>query len=241
MDAADSEGLTWGDTFSPMQLLGTEGQGFCSGCNTDCDDFGFEDADNDDIDEDDSVLSADEAAALEELQQSPFVVHRHGSNVTSGSAPQQLHLGSALFVLLSADSAALGLWRDGRLARHKVLTGYTVRRKQGGSQAAFEARGGRQNTAGAALRRRETRRLWRRCAERLDAWEGDVRGCHVLFQSGSVRNWGLLYSCTEPRPPVDRRDPRWRRLALSVPRPRFRSLLAALSHVSWGERRAYDP
>jgi hypothetical protein len=35
--------------------------------------------------------------------------------------------GKQLVVLLSADSAALGLWCEGQLVRHKVLTGYTVR------------------------------------------------------------------------------------------------------------------
>lgn len=42
--------------------------------------------------------------------------------------------GRQLAVLLSADSAALGVWQDGVLERHKVLTGYTVRRKAGKAQ-----------------------------------------------------------------------------------------------------------
>jgi hypothetical protein len=105
-------------------------------------------------------------------------------------------LGSVLAVLLAADAAALGLWQGGELVRHKVVAGYTVRRSQGGAQAAYEARGGRGGTAGSALRRRETRRLWQRVAERLGAWAGDVAECHALFQSGAVRNWGLLYSAT---------------------------------------------
>ena len=42
--------------------------------------------------------------------------------------------GRQLAVLLSADSAALGMWQDGVLERHKVLTGYTVRRSAGKAQ-----------------------------------------------------------------------------------------------------------
>jgi hypothetical protein len=38
-----------------------------------------------------------------------------------------LALGKQLVVLLSADSAAMGLWSEGLLLRHKVLTGYTTR------------------------------------------------------------------------------------------------------------------
>lgn len=40
-------------------------------------------------------------------------------------------------MLLSADSAALGVWRDGEMVRHKCLTGYTVRRKAGIAQLTY--------------------------------------------------------------------------------------------------------
>ena len=40
-------------------------------------------------------------------------------------------------VLLSADSAVLGIWDDGVLLRHKVITGYTVRRKAGKAQLTY--------------------------------------------------------------------------------------------------------
>ncbi len=45
----------------------------------------------------------------------------------SGAAP-----GSQLIALLSADSAALALVRNGEVCRHKVLTGYTVRKNRNG-------------------------------------------------------------------------------------------------------------
>ena len=46
-------------------------------------------------------------------------------------------LGSTLMVLLSADSAALGLWEGNVLRKHKVNTAYTVRKQHGGSQAKY--------------------------------------------------------------------------------------------------------
>lgn len=58
----------------------------------------------------------------------------------TGSCPFQI--GSQLLVLLSADSAALGILEEGRLVQHKVLTGYTVRRKQGKAQLTYERQGG---------------------------------------------------------------------------------------------------
>ncbi len=45
--------------------------------------------------------------------------------------------GRHVAVLLSADSVALGIWDDGLLARHKVVTGYTVRRKAGKAQLTY--------------------------------------------------------------------------------------------------------
>lgn len=50
---------------------------------------------------------------------------------------------NSLLVLLSADSAALAMYSgEGQLQRHRVLTGYTVRRQQGKAQATYERQGG---------------------------------------------------------------------------------------------------
>jgi hypothetical protein len=51
-----------------------------------------------------------------------------------------MRVGRHVFVLLSADSAVLGSWLDGVLDKHKVFTGYTVRRSQGKSQLAHMRR-----------------------------------------------------------------------------------------------------
>ncbi len=40
-------------------------------------------------------------------------------------------------MLLSADSAALAVWKDGAIVRHKCLTGYTVRKKAGKAQLTY--------------------------------------------------------------------------------------------------------
>lgn len=68
-------------------------------------------------------------------------------------------LGQQLLVLLSADSAALAMYSGGALSRHKVLTGYTVRRQQGKAQAAYQRQGG-----GAPLSTCVGRRGWGRPA-----------------------------------------------------------------------------
>ena len=47
-----------------------------------------------------------------------------------------------LIALLVADAAAIGIWRNGALLRHRVLTGYTVRKQQGKAQQAYQRQGG---------------------------------------------------------------------------------------------------
>lgn len=61
----------------------------------------------------------------------------------SGEAARHgFSIGSQLVVLLSADSAALAIYQEGELARHRVHTGYTVRRQQGKAQTAYQRQGG---------------------------------------------------------------------------------------------------
>ncbi|KXZ41914.1 hypothetical protein GPECTOR_244g595 [Gonium pectorale] len=146
---------------------------------------------------------------------------------TPGWPDADLVPADAALVLLSADSAALGVWCGWRLVRHKVLTGYTVRHSAGGSQARYERRGGGGHSAGAALRRAEAARLWQAVAFRLAAWGPELAASEVLVRSGDSRMWASLYELARrPPPPLDPRDGRWERAGVSVPRPRLRDLLA---------------
>lgn len=65
----------------------------------------------------------------------------------------QLSIGSQLVVLLSADSAALALFQEGELARHRMLTGYTVRKQQGKAQATYQRQGGGEHCVAASAGR----------------------------------------------------------------------------------------
>ncbi|KAG2487975.1 hypothetical protein HYH03_013415 [Edaphochlamys debaryana] len=133
----------------------------------------------------------------------------------------------AALVLLSADSAALAVWAGGRLAAHRVLTGYTVRHSAGGSQARRDRRGGSGGgrSVGAQLRRSEAARLWGGAAAVLGGWAPLLRGAAVLVRSGNSRAWEQLYAARPP-PPLELRDPRWEAARVAVPRPRLRDALA---------------
>lgn len=130
-----------------------------------------------------------------------------------------------LVVLLSAEASALGLWQDGVLVRHKVTTAYTTRKVQGKSQLTHERgkSGGGRRSAGGALRARETTRLFDSTCKKLVEWAPLINKCDVLIGGGTVRVWNELYSA-KTRAPMERVDPRWRRVGMSTKRPRMLEL-----------------
>ncbi|CAI7855902.1 unnamed protein product [Closterium sp. NIES-54] len=146
-----------------------------------------------------------------------------------------LALGSHMVALLCADSAALAIFHQGTLAQHKVITAYTVRAKQGRSQLAQQrGKGAGRMSAGAAIRARETRRLFSEVVQRCVVWEADIRQCELLFFSGDVRAWNEVYACRAPAMPVDRKDERWVKVPFHVARPRLSQVLHVFHRLSHG-------
>ncbi|CAI5960840.1 unnamed protein product [Closterium sp. NIES-64] len=146
-----------------------------------------------------------------------------------------LALGSHMVALLCADSAALAIFHQGALAQHKVITAYTVRAKQGRSQLAQQrGKGAGRMSAGAAIRARETRRLFSEVVQRCVAWEADIRQCERLFYSGDVRAWNEVFACRTPAMPVERKDERWLKVPFHVARPRLAQVLHVFHRLSHG-------
>eukprot|EP00850_Spirogloea_muscicola_P002858 SM000011S19036 [mRNA] locus=s11:521842:524216:+ [translate_table: standard] len=149
-----------------------------------------------------------------------------------------------VLVLLAADSAALGIFSDGQLVAHKVVTAYTIRAKQGKSQLKHLRQGGSAGrmSAGGGLRVQEARRFVHRIAEanrpqlssltsKLREWKEEVRCADLIFYSGDILASqdirGLLGPC----------DDRWLRVPMSVRAPRFKDLervFYALNHGKCG-------
>lgn len=143
-------------------------------------------------------------------------------------------LGNTLMCLLSADSAAVGIWEGDVLRMHKVFTGYTVRKQQGGSQLKYLRSGGPGRSTGGKLRVRETQTLFWGAAARLVSWKDSISGCSQAYMSGDVRCFNLLYD-SDVDVPIARKDHRWQRAAMSIRRPRhkdFRKLFNSLSYGS---------
>ncbi|GAX75057.1 hypothetical protein CEUSTIGMA_g2501.t1 [Chlamydomonas eustigma] len=162
---------------------------------------------------------------------------KHPSSSTASITSSKMLLQPCLMVLLSHDSAALGMWDScGNMTHHKVLTGYTVRRCQGKAQDSRQRKGGGQASAGSALRQQETRRLWQDTAEKLIEWSSSIKQCERLYCSGDVRVWNLLYKDARPPALVSRADDRWERVGMSISaRPRFKDLTFVYNKLCVGE------
>ncbi|GAQ88565.1 hypothetical protein KFL_004400030 [Klebsormidium nitens] len=143
-----------------------------------------------------------------------------------------------LVILLTSAAAALCIWEDGQLVRHKVITAYTVRAKQGKSQLNhMRGKTGGGLSVGGSLRMQETARLFIRVNEKLTEWADALEGCGALFHSGPIRAWNEVFSCRDVPCPLDRRDPRWVRVGLSTQKPRLKELQRIcyiLSHGAMG-------
>ena len=174
------------------------------------------------------------------IQLPPVLAHYYSNTSTTAISlaadltKLPLQLGKQAMVLLSADSIALAIWEDDELIKHKVLTGYTIRRSQGKSQLTYMRQGGGARSVGSGIRAREALRLFQAGARQLAEWEEELDEATVLFRGGVDRNWNELYAAKDPAMPVIRDDARWVSVGVGVRRPRLKDLERVREQLSWG-------
>jgi hypothetical protein len=135
-------------------------------------------------------------------------------------------LGRQVVVLIQAGAAALGLFEDGELVRHRTLKRYVVRGSGRAQPAYLKTRG--KSRAGSRLRLRNAKRLLEDVAATLMEWSGPEEPFDRVFRSCPVRTWAELLRESLPfdasgplsRIPLDLRRPSheemkraWRTLA----------------------------
>ncbi|OQR83283.1 hypothetical protein ACHHYP_14917, partial [Achlya hypogyna] len=122
---------------------------------------------------------------------------------------------------------AIFLFRAGRFAGavfqkdkvlvHKAFQRYTTRRKQGGSQSAHDAAGGKAKSAGAQLRRYNEMALQQDISELLTLWKPQLQNCTRIFIGSAKTSRGLFFEKTG----LTSDDPRIRKVPFGTLRPTY--------------------
>ncbi|TYZ68834.1 hypothetical protein PybrP1_011535 [[Pythium] brassicae (nom. inval.)] len=127
----------------------------------------------------------------------------------------------AVFLLRSGRFAGAVFDRDTAVC-HKTFQRYTVRRKQGGSQAASDASGGKAKSAGATLRRYNEAALKQDVADLLVQWKDALASAELIFLSSGKTDRATFFGGKTPALQPD--DARLRRIPFATFRPTFEEL-----------------
>lgn len=146
-------------------------------------------------------------------------------------------LGLELVLLLRAGSAALGLWRDDELLRHKVFKRYVVRGSGRAQRKHLRTKG--KSREGSRLRLANAARLLEDVTTRIAAWQRDEGSFDVVHRGCVDRAWAELFATPAP-PPFAAQDPRVRRIAMHVHEPDHRELLRVRHELRRGSVECCD-
>lgn len=138
--------------------------------------------------------------------------------------------GTIFVLLLQAGACAMGLWRDGRMERHKVIRKYVVRGTGRAQPGYLKTRG--KSRYGSRLRLRNARTLLEETNAKMGSWWEAEGGFARAFASCPVRLWPELFAA-DPAPPFPRRGFHTR-IPMSVKVPSFEELLRVWWHISHG-------
>lgn len=102
--------------------------------------------------------------------------------------------------------------------QHKSFQRYTTRRKQGGSQFTQDASGKYASSAGATIRRAETKKYIELIHTTLQSWRDDIQQCNIIYIFAPSYNKNILFM---PQSVLNRDDDRIRSIPFPVRRPTF--------------------
>lgn len=153
--------------------------------------------------------------------------HPCGSSaISAGDIPANIlqfllpHPPCYMLVLLQVGNAALATIDNGQIIQHKVITKYVSRKKQGKSQINYLKTKGK-SRAGSRVRLANTRLFF----EEVNGWlkKNLNDGPGIILYSATPAIWGMLFS-SKYKSPLEKDDPRLRKIPLDVKRPRFAQL-----------------
>lgn len=141
------------------------------------------------------------------------------------------HKPSFLLALIQAGHAALGLYRNDRLLQHKVIRKYMTRKKQGKAQLKYLKTKGK-SRAGSRIRLANTVLFFEEINQYLNAWK-PAQDTTIIYSCTPVL-WGMLFK-SKTAPPFQKKDPRLKKLPLSIDVPNIDVLKNAAQFSQKGQ------
>lgn len=130
---------------------------------------------------------------------------------------------SYILYLVQAGAAALGCFEKGEAIKHKTLTKYMVRKKQGKSQLTYLRQKGK-SRAGSRIRLKESLEFFEEINRKLTDWKEDISKADLIFYSCPIRLTNELYLAKTPLP-FERNEKRLKKIPFHVKTPNHKELM----------------
>lgn len=129
-----------------------------------------------------------------------------------------------IILLIRAGHAALCTIQNDTITRHKVITKYMVRKKQGKAQLTYLATKGKAR-GGAKLRLAKSIEFFQEIRQKLSEWKEIIDKANIIFYHCSPRLWNGLYKTKSKVPMVfSQKDARLRRIPITTYKPTFKEM-----------------
>ncbi|MHA2304623.1 MAG: hypothetical protein ACXACU_04455 [Candidatus Hodarchaeales archaeon] len=139
-----------------------------------------------------------------------------------------------LVLLIRAGHSALGTVENDEITRHKVVTKYMVRKKQGKSQLTYLTTKGKAR-GGAKLRLAKSIEFFQEIRQKIYEWKEIIDKLDLIFYQSSPRLWNGLFK-TKSKIPIafSSTDARLRRIPITTYKPTFKEIRRVKYNLSKG-------
>ncbi len=167
------------------------------------------------------------------------IVQRHllSSDYEASLEALDDEIGILLVVLVQAGAAALGVIREGQLARHKVIKKYMVRGKGRYQGTHLKTKG--KSRYGSRLRLQMAVEFFLEINQKLTDWDGEDGPFDRVYLSCPVRLANELYGA-KVAPPFGRDEERVEKIPLTVRVPSFKELRRICFELTHGTVQTFD-
>ncbi|WP_051203823.1 hypothetical protein [Hugenholtzia roseola] len=141
-------------------------------------------------------------------------------------------------ILVQAGYAALAYAEEGQILKHKAITAYMVRKKQGRAQLNYLKTKGK-SRLGSRIRLQNTILFFENIHKKLKEWGKVQNSCRFIY-SGTPTIWHLLYE-SKANQNFERKDSRFIKVPLSVRKPNFMEVRRINAHIKKGRLLLLNP